>query len=83
MPRFFFHLYNDEDSWDEEGRELPDADAAYRQACEDARHMAAESVRSGHLDLAHYVAVADATGHVVFKITFGEAVAIRNADCSA
>ena len=76
MPRFFFHLHNDIDSLDEEGRELANIDAARRCAEEDARHMAAENVRQGRLVLSHYVEVADAGGERLFRITFGEAVAV-------
>ena len=49
MPRYFFHLHNDLDVRDEEGRELPDIESALRAAGEDARTMAAESVRMGTL----------------------------------
>ena len=76
MPRFFFHLHNDEDTLDEEGRELPDVAAAQAEALFDARHMAAESVRSGHLNLSHFVQVADESGKGLFRVTFGDAVAI-------
>jgi hypothetical protein len=77
MPRYFFHLHNDEDTLDEEGRELPDIDAARREARADARHMAAESVSStGRLDRSHFVAVTRADGKLLFRVTFGEAVAI-------
>jgi len=76
MPRFFFHLHNDDDTPDEEGRELPGIEVARAAAIADARHMAAESVRSGRLDLSHFVEVADAAGERLFRISFGEAVAI-------
>ncbi len=76
MPRYFFHLHNDVDSHDEEGRELPDLAAARCAAAEDARHMAAESVRSGHLDLAHFVEVTDENSKPLLRVTFGEVVTI-------
>ena len=76
MPRFYFHLHNDIDSVDEEGRDLPGIDAARREALEEARSMAAESVRLGHLDPSHYVAVTDETGETLFRVRFGEAVRI-------
>ncbi len=76
MPRFYFHLHNDIDSFDEEGRELPDVEAAREAALREARCMAAESVRQGHLDRAHYVAVTDENGDTLFSTTFREAVRI-------
>jgi len=76
MPRFYFHLFNDLEVFDDEGRELEDAAAAHRSAERDAREMAAESVRHGHLDLAHYVEVRGETGEVLFCVSFGEVVEI-------
>ena len=76
MPRYFFHLHNDVDALDDEGRELPNVDAARRCAEEDARQMAGESARHGHIDRAHYVEVADDTGNSLFRVTFGEVVRI-------
>ena len=76
MARFYFHLYNDIVSKDEEGRELPDVDTARHDAREDARNMAAESVREGELNLGHYVEVADDTGEPLFRVTFGEVVKV-------
>jgi hypothetical protein len=77
MPRFFFHLHNDIDTHDEEGRDLPDIDAARRSAEHDARNMAAESVRAGHLVLDHFVEVTGEEGRPLFRVTFGEVVEIR------
>ncbi|MDP4539133.1 hypothetical protein Q9K01_05805 [Qipengyuania sp. DY56-A-20] len=76
--RFYFHLHNDVHTVDEEGRELPDAGAAFAEARDEARAMAAESVRHGTLDLSHHVAVTDESGAVLFKVTFGEVVAISD-----
>ena len=76
MARFYFHLYNDIVSKDEEGRELPDVDTARHDAREDARNMAAESVREGELNLDHYVEVADDSGEPLFRVTFGEVVKV-------
>jgi hypothetical protein len=77
VPRYFFHLFNDVDTPDEEGRELPDAESARIAAQEDARTMAAESVRAGHLDVSHSVEVTDESGQHLFSVTFGEVVEIR------
>jgi hypothetical protein len=76
MPRYYFHLHNGLDVIDEEGRELPDLEAARRAAVIDARQMAAESVRLGHLDLSHYLEVTDETGKTLFRTPFGAAVTV-------
>lgn len=74
--RYFFHLYNDIDTQDEEGIELADETAARKHAEGEARTMAAESVRKGHLDLSHFIEVATDSGPPLFKVTFGEVVTV-------
>ena len=76
MPRYYFHLHNDLDTVDDEGRELRDLATARRIAEQDAREMAAQSVRDGRLNLGHYVEVTDERGEPVVRVRFGEAVAI-------
>jgi hypothetical protein len=50
MPRYFFHVFNDEETRDEEGADLPDTPAAVRRAADEARILAAESIKEhGHL----------------------------------
>jgi hypothetical protein len=77
MPRFFFHLHNDMDVLDEEGRDMPSVQAARHAAEEDARTMAAESVRTGRLVLDHFIEVASETGQALFRVRFGEVVEVR------
>lgn len=62
---------------DKEGSELPNAEAARALAENEARVMAAESVKKGHLDLSHYVEVADESGETLFKVRFGDVVCVR------
>lgn len=83
MPRFFFNLHNDVDSLDDEGREFPDLTAATRAAQQDAREMAAESVCHGHLNLGHYIQVADEHGTELLRVSFGSVLTVieeHNAD---
>ena len=75
--RYYFHLHNDIHTNDEEGVELVDDEAARRHATHEARTMAAESVRKGHLDLSHYIEVATDSGTSLFRLTFGEVVEVR------
>ena len=76
MPRFFFHLHNDIEARDPEGRELPGIDAAREAATLDARELAAETVSEGRLNLSHFIEVTDQAGAVLFRVTFGDVVAI-------
>jgi hypothetical protein len=76
MPQFFFHLYNDIVTIDQEGREFASVAAARGAAEQDAREMAAYSVRQGQLNLAHYIEVTDGSGEAVVRVTFAEAVSV-------
>lgn len=76
MPRFYFNLYNDMTSIDEEGAVLPNAAAALQRAARIAREMAAESVREGHLVLEHRLEVIDDTGELVGTVHFRDVVRV-------
>ena len=76
MPRFFFHVYDDVVALDDEGIELPDAEAARRAALDGARALAADQVRKGRLDLRHRIEVVDESGARVLSVTFDEAVRV-------
>jgi hypothetical protein len=73
VPQYYFHLQNDEWIEDNEGRDLADLEAAREQALEEARAMVCASVSQGHLNLDHFIEVADETGETLFRLTFREA----------
>ncbi|HEX8366028.1 MAG TPA: hypothetical protein VD887_04270 [Allosphingosinicella sp.] len=77
MPRYFFHVFNDEITLDEEGIELPDLDAAREQAIESARALVCESVKHGHLNLDHRIEIADETDARKMTVTFREAFSLE------
>ena len=77
MPRYFFHLFNDETTLDDEGRELPNDAAARDRGAKDARIMAAESVRKGHLILDHRIEVTCEDGRKLDTIHFRDVVTIQ------
>ncbi|MGN6817643.1 MAG: DUF6894 family protein [Sphingomonas sp.] len=78
MARYFFNVYNDEITLDEEGADFADAAAALRRAANEARNFATESVRAhGHLVLHHKIEVLDEQRHKVGVVHFGDAVAIE------
>lgn len=77
MPHFYFHLFNDMTSIDEEGVDLPNVAAATERAVAHAREMAAESVREGHLVLDHRIEVANEAGQTIETVYFGDVVRVE------
>lgn len=77
MPTYFFHLYDDMVSLDEQGLELPSAEAAKQVAVEEARRMACHEVLEGHLGLRHRIEVEDASGAPVTTVEFKDAVQLH------
>ena len=77
MPRFYFHVHDDEPTIDDVGLDFPDLDAARLDALRGTREIAAEQVVQGYLKLHHRVEVQDEGGAVVALITFGDAVAVE------
>lgn len=78
MPQYYFDLHNDMDVADNEGKKLPDIEAARTHALEEARHMiAASTTEQGKIDLRHYITVRDEGGAEVHCIDFGDAVSVQ------
>lgn len=76
MPRYFFHLYNDEISLDEEGLELADLDAARASAIDAARDLACGSIQRGRINLEDHIDVHDESGEKVLTISYRQAFTI-------
>jgi hypothetical protein len=79
VPRFFFHIYDDVVLKDEDGLELPDAEAARRTAVAGARAMMCDQLTKGRLSLHHRIEVEDEQGGPVLALAFGDAVEIETA----
>ena len=77
VPRYYFHVFNDEVSIDEEGSVLPDLDSARETAMDGCRDLVCESVRKGHLNLEHRIDVADEKGEVLMRVTFRDAFTLQ------
>ncbi|TFI56497.1 hypothetical protein E2493_19920 [Sphingomonas parva] len=73
MARFYFHIFNDETTIDEEGQELPDLAAAREAAVEAARELVCESVKKGHLNLDHRIEITGEGNARLMTVTFREA----------
>jgi hypothetical protein len=75
MPRFFFHLYDDIETLDFEGCELPDIETAIARAMAEVRHLVAHSLqRNGLVVLSHRIDIADQRGRVLDTVRFDDAV---------
>lgn len=77
MPRYYFHLYNDETVMDGEGKILPDLDAARANGIKEAREMMMETVSEGRINFSHRIDIADQSGAVAATVVFGEAVTVK------
>ncbi|HEU0134705.1 MAG TPA: hypothetical protein VFR28_07765 [Allosphingosinicella sp.] len=77
MPRFFFHVFDDLESRDDEGIDLPDSEAARGAALAGARAMMCDQVAKGRLSLHHRIEVEDQEGAVILTLPFRDAVEVE------
>lgn len=77
VPRFFFHVFDDQISMDEEGQIAPDLAAAQGIALASARELVCEQIRQGYLNLDNYIVVADADGVELSRVIFRAAFLIE------
>lgn len=77
MPLYYFNIYNDDVTLDDEGADLADDQAARAHAIKAARSLAADTASKGHLTLDDRIEVEDADHKLVETVRFGEAVEIR------
>jgi hypothetical protein len=77
MALYYFNLFNDDVTTDDEGVELADDEAARAHAVKEARFMAADTVLHGHLTGSHRVEYVDEARKPIGSVRFDEAVNIR------
>lgn len=78
MPHYFFHVCNGNGFVeDEEGRDLPDEEAARSAAITGARDIMAEEMRSGQLNPASFIEVEDSNRKHLFTLLFSEAYTVN------
>jgi hypothetical protein len=77
MPLYFFNIFNDDVTLDDEGAELIDASAARAHAIKAARSLAADTVSKGHIVGHHRIEVEDADHQLVDTVRFDDAVDMR------
>ena len=79
MPRFFFHLHNDMDVPDDEGKELPDLEAAREWAFRSIRDLMGEMAKEeGRVVLHHSVDIEDERGNVLSTVRFSDVVIVES-----
>jgi hypothetical protein len=77
LPRYLFHLYDDEETLDEEGRLFPDLEAAQTDAIRCARAiMGSELASKGEITLSHWIELETEDGEM-HVVTFGDTVKIN------
>ncbi|HVQ07645.1 MAG TPA: hypothetical protein VMS43_04350 [Allosphingosinicella sp.] len=80
MARFYLHVINGAGrAADEEGAELPDAQAAEKRAVEGIRSILADEAKAGRLNLDGRIEIADEHGAIVRIVPFEDALEIRRA----
>ena len=77
MPRYYFDLFNDITSVDDEGVQLRNDASAMREGIRNARVMAADSVCHGKLNLDHRIEVRSAQDRSVGTVYFRDVVKIE------
>ena len=77
MPRFYFHVFNDKTSLDDEGQDLPDLEAARAHAVAGARSLMSDELKDGRLVLSHHIAIENEQGELLLDVTFSDAVEVR------
>lgn len=75
MPRYFFHIRDADDlSQDSEGQELPDLNAAQKEAVSAARELIGERVLHGGAIDGRQIEIADETGTVLAVVNSGDVI---------
>jgi hypothetical protein len=79
MPRFRFHIYDDFQTQDVEGRQFSSAQTAHADAIQGARGIMADELQTtGHINLSHRIEIEDEDG-IRTVVMFGDAVTVRHA----
>ena len=77
MPRFFFQFYDDSETRDPDGLELPDLAAALAVAHHELRQLAAYDLqRTGQVGLTDRIDITDAGGRVLESVCVAD-LAVR------
>jgi hypothetical protein len=79
VPRFYFHLRNDLDVPDDEGKDLPDLEAALELAASEARKLAGEIVKeNGRITLSHRIDIEDDQHKLLASVSVRDVVRVES-----
>jgi hypothetical protein len=78
VPLYYFNVYNDDITLDDEGAQLADDTAAHAYGVKQVRSLAADTVLRGHLTCSHRVEITDEDRTAIGVIRFDEAVEVRD-----
>jgi hypothetical protein len=71
MGRFYFHLRDGEDLiLDDEGTELPNVEAAKKEAVHSAREFLCEAIKTGKSNIPDAFVIADEAGQTLEELPF-------------
>jgi len=77
MPRYFLNIYNGQGpTIDDEGVDLPDANAARNKAIEGIRSILSEEIKTGAIDLGGRIDIVDDSGTTLAEVPFTDALRI-------
>ena len=77
MPIFYFHLRNDIDVPDDEGKDLPDLQAALELAATEARKLAGETLKEqGRISLSHRIDIEDERHAIVGTVQIRDVIRV-------
>ena len=76
MPRYYFHLYEGDDHYDDEDGQEFDADDVMSRAVAAARSLMGDALQRGELNYGGRLCVEDERGEAVCVLTFNAAVTI-------
>ena len=77
MERFYFNIFNDDITIDNEGIECLDLDAARKRAMIESRVLACHAITQyGTLNLRHRIDIMDETGAICASVSFADAIKI-------
>lgn len=77
MKRYYFNVYNDDITLDDEGALLADDHAARAHAVKAVRSLASETVLLGHFTGSDRVEFVDADQNIIGQVRFDEAIVLK------
>ncbi|KQS02183.1 hypothetical protein ASG11_15495 [Sphingomonas sp. Leaf357] len=77
MAGYFFHVFNDEKTHDDEGQVFADLAGAIARAEKDCIALALESIAEHrHLIMRHHIDIEDSKGRGVATVSFGDVITV-------